>query len=385
MRCTIFVSERGGTERQSGATALWQFMPKATTVMAIPTEPIGSIPRPLRLIEAIAAKGGTDPALDPLYEEAIRDTIERFEATGSPVITDGEQRKYHNFWTYAVQALPNTAPDGFKSPFSAGHTRRMLRLTAGPFRYRKPADSYLDVALRYAQVPVKQAVISPSALSLMYPAEEIPGYPREEFIHDLLQEHETEVRNCLRKGAHSVQIDFTEARLALKIDPSGHLLHSFIDLNNLPLSRFSAEERQRIGVHTCPGSDRDSTHSGDVDYAQLLPSLFELKVRNFYVAIAGEQEPIRVLKIIRHHMKPDQRIFIGVVSPIDPRVETSEKIRDRILEAAEYIPIKQLGTTDDCGFAPFCDDTSTSRETAFKKIQARVLGTALAAEVIGGH
>ena len=168
--------------------------------MTILTEPIGSIPRPLRLIEAISAGDGTDPALDPLYDEAIRDTIARFEATGSPVITDGEQRKYHNFWTYCVQGMPNTAPDGFKIPFSAGHTRRMPRLTAGPFRYRRYADSYLDVALRYAHVPVKQAVISPSALSLMYPADEIPGYPREQFIEDLLREHETEVRNCLLKG-----------------------------------------------------------------------------------------------------------------------------------------------------------------------------------------
>jgi 5-methyltetrahydropteroyltriglutamate--homocysteine methyltransferase len=66
----------------------------------IPTEPIGSIPRPLRLIEAIATTDGTDPALDPIYDEAIRDTIARFEATGSPVISDGEQRKYHNFWTF---------------------------------------------------------------------------------------------------------------------------------------------------------------------------------------------------------------------------------------------------------------------------------------------
>ena len=94
-----------------------------------------------------------DPALEPLYDEAIRDTIERFEATGSPVITDGEQRKYHNFWTYSVHGMPNTAPDGFRIPFSAGHTRRMLRLTGGPFRYQRYADAYLDVALRYAHVP----------------------------------------------------------------------------------------------------------------------------------------------------------------------------------------------------------------------------------------
>jgi 5-methyltetrahydropteroyltriglutamate--homocysteine methyltransferase len=239
--------------------------------MTIPTEPIGSIPRPLSLIDAVSAHGADDPALEPLYESAVRDTVERFEATGSPIISDGEPHKYHNFWTYCVHGLPNAAPDGFRIPFSAGHTRRMPRLTRGPFRYRRYADSYLDVALRYAHVPVKQAVISPSALSLMYPAEGVLGYSREQFIDDLLREHETEIRRCLAKGASTVQIDFTEGRLAMKIDPTGHMLNSFIDLNNLALSRFSESERMHIGVHTCPGADRDSTHSADVGYTALLP------------------------------------------------------------------------------------------------------------------
>lgn len=355
-------------------------------MITIPTEPIGSIPRPLALIEAVTARGdANDPELDALYDAAIRDTIEQFEATGSPVITDGEQRKYHNFWTYSVHGLPNTAPDGFKIPFSAGHTRRMPRLTAGPFRYRRLADSYLEVARRYARVPIKQAVISPSALSLMYPAEGIDGYSSDEFIEDLLDEHETEIRRCLAKGAHKVQIDFTEARLAVKIDPSGALLNSFIDLNNLALSRFSAEERAKIGVHTCPGADRDSTHSAEVDYAELLPSLFQMKVGNFYVALAGENDHAHVLRIIRKYLKPDQRVFVGVVAPIDPHVETAEEVRDRVLEAAGTIPVAQLGTCDDCGFSPFSDDTSTTRETAFAKIRARVEGTALAAQKLGGR
>ena len=349
----------------------------------LPTESIGSIPRPLYLLKAIAVAGdGADPSLDPLYDEAIRDTITALEATGSPVISDGEQRKYQNFLTYPVHGLPNMAPDGFKIPFAAGHVRRMPRLTQGPFRYNRYADSYLEVALRYARVPVKQAVISPSALSLLYPPEGIDGYSRENFIDDLLREHETEVRRCLEKGAHKVQIDFTEGRLAVKIDPSGNLLHSFIDLNNLALSRFTAAERKRIGVHTCPGGDRDSTHSGDVDYAELLPSLFELKAGNFYIALAGEKDPLRVLKIIRQCMRPDQTVFVGVVSPIDPHIDTPEEVCERVLRAAEFIPLEQLGTTDDCGFSPFCDDTSTTRETAFAKIRARVLGTAMAAETL---
>ena len=352
--------------------------------MTIPTEPIGSIPRPLSLIEAFSKMDCDAPALDPLYEEAIRDTIERFEATGSPVITDGEQRKHHNFGTYCIERLPNIAPDGFEIPF-VDHIRRWPRLTSGPFYYSRFAYTYLDFARRFAHVPVKQAVISPSALSLMYPAKGLPNYPRDAFIDDLLSEHENEVRGCLQKGAHKVQIDFTEARLALKIDPSGGLLNTFIDLNNLALSRFSTEDRKRIGIHTCPGADRDSTHSADVDYASLLPRLFELKAGNFYVAMAGEKDRTRALQIIRDCVEPGQRIFIGVINPIDPRIETPEEVRDQVLAAAKYIPVQQLGTTDDCGFAPFSDDTSTSRDTAFAKIRARVLGTALAVEALGGR
>ena len=351
----------------------------------IPTEPIGSIPRPAELLEALESTDAGDPVLDPLYDAAIRDTVEQFEATGSPVITDGEQRKYHNFWTYCVHGLPNTQPDGFQIPFMAGHVRRMPRLTAGPFRYKRYADGYLDVARPFATRPIKQAIISPSALSLMYPADGLPGYSRDQFIEDLITEHVAEIRRCFAKGAYKVQIDFTEGRFAMKIDPSGVLLSSFIALNNLALSRLTDDERSRMGVHTCPGGDRDSTHSADVDYAELLPSLFELKVSHFYIALAGEPDHRRVLKIIQRYLKPGHTIFVGVVSPIDPHIETAEEVRDRVIEAAEFIPLDQLGTTDDCGFSPFCDDTSTTRDTAFAKIRARVAGTALASAALSAR
>lgn len=350
----------------------------------IPTEPIGSIPRPPELLAGLVEfRAGhlSVDALGRLYEAAVEDTLRRFEATGSPVVSDGEQRKSHNFASYCVDGLPNFAPDGFRLQF-VGHHRLWPRLTAGPFRYLRRGVEFLGSAQPLTRLPMKQAVISPSAVSLFYPGRELEDYSRDAFIADLLDEHESDIRGCLQLGAETVQIDFTEGRLAYKLDNTGSLLNSFVALNNLALARFSAAERGRIGVHTCPGGDRDSTHSADVDYALLLPSLFELLAGRFFIALAREPDRPRVLKLIAQQLKPGQTAYIGVVDPLDPRIETPEQVRDRVLEAAEFIPLAQLGSTDDCGFAPFSDDVSTSRETAFAKIEARVIGTRLASEVL---
>ncbi|MBO4208914.1 cobalamin-independent methionine synthase II family protein [Micromonospora echinofusca] len=353
--------------------------------MNLPTEPIGSIPRPPALLAGIAdhAAGRIGPdALDALYDEATRDTIARLEALGSPIVTDGEQRK-PSFATYPLDGLPGLAPDGAVIPFADGHTRQLPRLTTGPFRYARHAGEYLRAAQRHATVPVKQAVIAPSALSLLYPADGIPGYDRDAFLDDLVDEAEADIRGALAAGASSVQLDFTEGRLAVKLDPSRGVLDAFVALNNRVLDRFTPAEQARIGVHTCPGGDRDSTHSLDVDYLDLLPALFTLHAGSFYVQLASEPDPGRVLAAIAEHARPDQRIFVGVTDPIDPAVETAEQVRDRVLHAAEYLDPARLGTCDDCGFAPFGDDLSTSRDTAWAKIRARIEGTALAADRLG--
>src|SRR3989441_5836545 len=195
--------------------------------MSIPTEPVGSIPRPPELVAAMqqfATGRLSRDQLARLEDAALRDTIKRFEATESPVISDGEQSK-PSFATYPIHGLASLAPDGVTIPFADGHTRRLPRLTAGPFRYQTYADAYLVAARAHAHVPVKQAVIAASALSLLYPEDGIKGYPREVFLQDLVREAETDIRRCLAKGAHVVQLDFTEARLSVKLGPTKGLLN----------------------------------------------------------------------------------------------------------------------------------------------------------------
>lgn len=142
-----------------------------TYCMQLRTEPIGSIPRPKYLVDAMQAFAEQEIAeaeLTQLYNEALTDTIRRFEQTGSPVITDGEQTK-PSFATYPVAGLTTLAPGGVVIPFADGHTRQLPVITAGPFHYHTYADSYLIKAKQLTRLPVKQAVIAVSAISLLYP------------------------------------------------------------------------------------------------------------------------------------------------------------------------------------------------------------------------
>ena len=353
--------------------------------MGIPTEPVGSVPRPSELQSAMADHAaGTidDGAFEQILDAAVSETIERFEATGSPVVTDGEQTK-SSFVTYPLEGMTTLSPDGVEIPFEDGHVRQLPALTAGPFRYQNLAGSYVERAKRFATKPVKQAVIAASAMGLLYPQAGIDGYSQEQFLADLVDQAAADIRSCFDAGADSVQVDFTEARLALKLDPSGGLLQQFIDLNNSVFARFSADERQQIGVHTCPGGDHDSTHSADIAYTSLIPQFMTLDCGRFYMQMASEADAAPALANIAEHLGANQRVFIGVIDVINENVESAETVRDRVLAAAEHIPVAQLGTTDDCGYSPFSDDVATSRDTAFAKIAARVEGTAMAAEQLG--
>jgi len=381
------------------------------TDTGIPTEPVGSLPRPSKLQAAYAEYDAgtiTKEQLEAEQDEAVRDSITRMEATGSPIVSDGEQR-WSSFATYPVTdtlagtgLAPNLDGAGqYFAIFADGHHRQLPRLTGGPFKYKTYAADTLQKSIRYATKPMKQAVIAPSMMALLYPLkEEIPGYPREQFENDLVEECAKDIRQAFAAGAVRVSMDFTEGRLALREDPrnpwtgAGMLPH-FIDLINRVLAQFGPEERVNIGIHTCPGGDRDSVHSADVPYRSLLSELFKINAGYFLMQLASERDRDAAYKEIGQHSRDDaegvaQMCYVGVINPQNPRVESPQEVRDALVRAANFIPKERLAATDDCGFSPFSIDEKPNhgspdyaRDVAFQKITNRIEGTRLAAEKLG--
>ncbi len=116
-------------------------------MIRLPSENIGSIPRPKYLIEAYKEfnSGNLSAAqLDELAKQASRETIKSLEDLGAEIVTDGEQQKFNSFAGYCTHCAPNIAPDGMRIDFSDGHFRHLPRLTSGPFKYQYTADQFLE-------------------------------------------------------------------------------------------------------------------------------------------------------------------------------------------------------------------------------------------------
>ncbi|MGO8886203.1 MAG: 5-methyltetrahydropteroyltriglutamate--homocysteine methyltransferase [Streptosporangiaceae bacterium] len=329
------------------------------TSTGIPAEPVGSLPRPTTLQDAYAAYDAgsiSREQLEARQEEAVRDSLARYAATDAPIISDGEQR-WSSFATYAItDTLAGTgladhlAGGGqYFAIFADGHGRQLPKLTGGPFRYKNYAADSLRKSIPLAGRPMKQAVIAPSMLALLYPLdEEVPGYPREQFEEDLVSECEKDIRAAFAAGAARISIGFTEGRLATRNDHRNPwtgrgLLPHFIELNNRVLARFSADERASIGEHSREDAD----------------------------GVA-------------------QMCCIGIINPLNPRVESPQEVHDALVRASNFIPRERLGSTDDCGFSPFSIDEKPNhgspdfaRDVAFQKIANRVEGTRRAAETLG--
>jgi methionine synthase II (cobalamin-independent) len=379
--------------------------------MPIPTELVGSLPRPERLQNAYQALDDGKITFEELQAEqdaAAEDSIKRLEATGEPIVTDGEQRE-SSFATYPITdtlagtgLADNLAGDGqYFAIFDDGHHRQLPRLTGGPFRYKTYASEFVKKNRKIATRDVKQAVISPSMMMLLYPLEgEIDGYPREQFLSDVVDECEKDIRQCFAAGAVRVSVDFTEGRLANKNDSRNpwtgrDMLQDFIDLNNRLFKRFSADERRNIGIHTCPGGDNDSVHSKEVPYEKLLSKMFDLNAGYFLIQCASEEDKEKVYELCGKYSRDDadgvpQVCFMGVINPLTPEVETPEQVKNDLVTAARHIPVERLGATDDCGFSPFSRDLKPkhgspdfARDVAMQKISARLEGTRMASEELG--
>jgi 5-methyltetrahydropteroyltriglutamate--homocysteine methyltransferase len=374
---------------------------------------IGSLVRPARLKEVFARYDRGQASRDELakaQDDAIRDVIQKQEAHGFPVVTDGEFRR-HSF-----QESFSECVTGFDVPKNVllYYEKRDLNETpleraeqnfdeAGPaIITRRCAIERLKLVrnlpleeFRYAhsvaKVPAKVTVLGPDRIAQRFKWEASRNVydGLDDFVDHVVEIERRIIAELVRAGCKYIQIDapgytayvdnVSLERMRSRGEDPGRNLERSIQADNALIKDFPGVT---FGIHICRGNARTidpktgklvpqwhREGSYDAIAEQLFTSLNHQRLLLEYDSDrAGGFEPLRFV--------PKNKISVlGLVSTKSSDMETVDDLKRRIDQASRYLPLDQLALSPQCGFGGI-DSKVLSEDEMWRKLN-RIVETAV--------
>jgi 5-methyltetrahydropteroyltriglutamate--homocysteine methyltransferase len=344
-------------------------------------EHVGSLLRPKALLDARAGAEGnqyrtvsgplTYGGLSEIEDAAIREAVRLQEEVGLPVVTDGEFRRrswFQDFLlalagtriTFVDAAHTVSAALPFRDDASAetlpGH---IIEVHGKLTRERGIFTEHFKFLKNITQRTPKVSLPSPTMLHFWGGRAAIDArvYPDlEEFWADAVAIWIAEITALHALGCSYVQID--DVTFPLLCDPRGQaalrgrgddparILATYADVLNRIVA--GAPAGMTLAMHMCRGNNRGKW-MGSGGYEYVSEVVFgQIAIANFFMeydtARAGDFRPLR-------HLPADKTVVLGLVSTKTPRLESTENLKRRIDEAAQYVPLERLSLSPQCGFA----------------------------------
>ena len=282
--------------------------------MPIPTENVGSLPRPAKLQAAIKdydAGKITQQQLTLEQDAACLDSIKRMEATGAPIVSDGEQRAsklrhlspHGYFWR--AQASPKTwLPMANTSHFTDGHHRQSASPTA--------ALQVQDICRRLPREGNENGVetVEAGRDRALHAGLAVPPRRGSHGLHprtipqrlvQRVREGYPEVLRCGRRPCFPLTSP-KEGSLARTILESLDRLAACSSISSssttASIDRFSPATQKHRHSHLSRRRLR-LDHSAEVDYAELLPSLFKMNAGYFLIQLRERERQGACLQTLR--------------------------------------------------------------------------------------
>jgi 5-methyltetrahydropteroyltriglutamate--homocysteine methyltransferase len=375
---------------------------------------IGSLVRPASLKDVFARYDRGQASREELakaQDDAIRDVIEKQEAHGFPVVTDGEFRR-HSF-----QESFSECVTGFEVPknVSLYYEKRDLNENpleraeqnfeeAGPaIITRRPAVERLKLIrnlpleeFRYAQsvanVSAKVTVLGPDRIAqrFKWEASKHAYHDLDDFVNHVVQIERQMIAELVKAGCKYIQIDapgytayvdkVSLERMRSRGEEPDRNFQRSIDADNALIEGFPGVT---FGIHICRGNARTvDPKTGklvpqwhregfyDTIAEQLFTSLKHQRLLLEYDSDrAGSFEPLRFVP-------KDKIVVLGLVSTKSSDMETVEDLKRRIDQASRYLPVDQLALSPQCGFGGI-DSKVLSEDEMWKKLDTIVKTAAL--------
>lgn len=358
---------------------------------------VGSLLRPAELVQARESyeAGALEPAkLTEIEDQAILAALQRQQAAGVGVYTDGEFRRgvYMTVLTDALEGfMPGVGPrmtwrvDSGEVPEHAANFT--LGVVTAPLRAKRRIAGREAAFLReHAPGPVKVCLPSPAHFRRAYqPEHSGSAYPdAEAFLRELTGILANEAAALAADGVTYLQVDAptysglldTEASAGLSPAARDAALAAMIAGDNAIIDA-ARKAGARTGVHVCRGNASGAWLASG-GYEPIAEQVFgqlrcERLLLEYDTARAGGFEPLRLVPA-------DKTVVLGLVSTKTGRLESREELLRRIEDAARYVPVERLALSPQCGFASNFRGNPLTEDDQWRKLE---LVASVASEVWG--
>ena len=349
---------------------------------------VGSLLRPLELLEARRNPALTHEQLTAIEDRHILDVLKRQKEIGFEIFTDGELRRagfmsdfYESVegmdYDYDVERAWKGAPAGVGVARGIGarggavvsKLRQTKRLTKDEVDFLKkhaPGDikMTLPTANQFPAIAYKKGVSEAA----------YPSYS--EFLWDIVPIVKAEIQALVGEGVKYIQID--APRYSYYIDPKWRRhIHDEMGVDPekaldeaIRVDNACLEGARRDGVtfaiHLCRGNNRSQWYA-EGGYDPIAERLFDqLNVDRFLLEYDSERAgTFEALRFVPR----SKSVVLGLVSSKLPELERQDDLTRRIEEASKYVPLDNLAISPQCGFASTMEGNLLTEETQWRKLQ----------------
>ena len=354
------------------------------------TDVVGSLLRPAYLKEARAAyEAGklNDIAFKQIEDQAVDEAIALQERAGIEVITDGELRRYafYGHLIDAIEGYDKYGGWGIAFRDEAGEELVLQRpvIVSKLQRKRHMCGEEFTYLRAKTKAPAKVTLISAQQAAAYYDAEKSKSaYATvDAYLADLVDILRGEVAELIRLGCNYIQIDspqytalldpvLREGYRARGNDPN-RLLDLAIEMDNAVIGNNPGIS---FGLHLCRGNNQSKFYAQG-DYGPITKVFSQTKFDRFLLefddARSGGFEPLA-------EVPEDRTVVLGLISSKKAALENKDEIKNRIAEAAKFVPLERLALSPQCGFASTLEGNHLTEDDQLAKLK---LSSEIASEV----
>lgn len=348
---------------------------------------VGSFLRPASITSARAlfAKNlMSREDLTALEDKEIACLIELQRAHGLKAVTDGEFRRafWHLDFLAALDGIEHIKAEAWSVKFKDANPKAETIKIVDKigFSVNHPfVEHYSRLQQLAGDGLVKFTIPSPAMLHLIccvrpsdyQPIERYAGRD-EELCADIAAAYCKCVDELYARGCRYLQLDDTSwgefcsqekraAYTARGLDLE-RIADLYLGMINTIMAHKPAD--MTICMHICRGNFR-STWFSSGGYEPVAAKLFgSCRIDGFFLEYdserSGDFKPLRFIK--------DQTVVLGLITSKTPELEDEAQVKERIQEAAQYVPLEQLCLSTQCGFASTEEGNNLTEAQQWAKI-----------------